>query len=720
MALDDFLSTPSGYATKDQIENLRAYSRALQTQSTEPVHHWLQGVNNMVKALSAGYFDNKADKAQMRRQDELASIISGVPDNPISGNSSDALPGSMVAPPSSGFVNPPGPPKMATLPEPSAPGELPVSSDLPPNRASAIASIESGGRYDLLGPVTRTGDRAYGKYQVMGANIPVWTQEALGRKMSPQEFLSSPEAQDAVFQHQFGKYEKQYGNPQDAASMWFTGKPYAEGRTRRDQLGTTGDAYVDRFTKALGTGPSMALSPEPQPSSAPPVIPLPRQPPDLDLGPDAVPAGSSRSPLPSGLPPVKPPGTPSPAPSGGSPMVPGGPVMSPDAAAAVKALTSPGNNVPGRVMAPLPAGLTAAQQAQMIRMGYDLKDVAALATLRQPNLQKDEYGNTWAYTPGQTPQLVHRGPGKFIEENIGNYKTQVVVNVDPATGQLVRQRIGSAPGAVAPQGTPHDVNDPFPTNGDPSAILNWQARHDAHKKGLETFEEKTVTANAAKHQKIEQMAADAQDELPQLQLLQKVVSNPQIYSGLFSEQVAQVDMAGKALGLSSGQTASLIQFAKKLGAAGSLEQIREMGQLGAVRVPEMHMIEKSNYDANNTPEANAAVVELRKRLAERRMEIADMANIYADKNGGRIDRKFDQELRNYYRGKPLVTDDELKKYDELATRKTTSVNPVAAPINSMIPPGHIEYLKTNRSNPKAVSEFDLKYGPGSAAKVLGQ
>src|SRR3974377_2340371 len=62
--------------------------------------------------------------------------------------------------------------------------------------ADAISRIESGGRYDKLGPTTETGDRAYGKCQIMGKNIPEWTRDALGRSMTPAEFLASPQAQD--------------------------------------------------------------------------------------------------------------------------------------------------------------------------------------------------------------------------------------------------------------------------------------------------------------------------------------------------------------------------------------------------------------------------------------------------------------------------------------------------------------------------------------------
>lgn len=118
--------------------------------------------------------------------------------------------------------------------------------------ASAIKSIESSGNYGALGPLTR-GDRAYGAYQVMGANIPSWTQQALGQSMSPQQFLASPAAQDAVFNKIFGGYIAKYGNPQDAASAWLTGGPLSRGANARDILGTSGSAYVEKFNSALGS-----------------------------------------------------------------------------------------------------------------------------------------------------------------------------------------------------------------------------------------------------------------------------------------------------------------------------------------------------------------------------------------------------------------------------------------------------------------------------------
>ena len=128
----------------------------------------------------------------------------------------------------------------------------------------AIASIESGGEYGARGPVTNRGDRAFGKYQVMGANIPSWTKEALGRSMTPAEFLASPEAQERVFETQFGKSVAKYGNPVDAASVWFSGRPLAKAGNASDVLGTTVPQYAQKFMAAYEGGantPAMMRSP---------------------------------------------------------------------------------------------------------------------------------------------------------------------------------------------------------------------------------------------------------------------------------------------------------------------------------------------------------------------------------------------------------------------------------------------------------------------------
>ncbi len=118
----------------------------------------------------------------------------------------------------------------------------------------AISSIESGGNYGAIGPATKDGDRAFGRYQVMGKNIPQWTQEATGTAMTPRQFLADPRAQDAVFRHQFGKYADKYG-PEGAAKAWFAGERGMNNPDAADVNGMTVQRYGEKFTDAMGAQP---------------------------------------------------------------------------------------------------------------------------------------------------------------------------------------------------------------------------------------------------------------------------------------------------------------------------------------------------------------------------------------------------------------------------------------------------------------------------------
>ncbi len=120
-----------------------------------------------------------------------------------------------------------------------------TSASTDPNKAvAAIGQYESGGNYKAIGPKTSSGDVAYGKYQVMGTNIPSWTKEALGYSMTPQQFLNDPKAQDAVANYKIGNLAKQGNSVEDIASIWFTGQPLSSGANKTDVNKTSGSKYA--------------------------------------------------------------------------------------------------------------------------------------------------------------------------------------------------------------------------------------------------------------------------------------------------------------------------------------------------------------------------------------------------------------------------------------------------------------------------------------------
>ncbi len=120
----------------------------------------------------------------------------------------------------------------------------------------ALAFVESAGSgdYSAVGPVVEKGmykgQRALGRYQVMPGNIAAWTKAAVGRSYTPEEFLASPEIQDAVAAHQLQASRNKHGTWEDAASVWFTGRPVQQAGNASDGY-MTAPAYIDKFRRGF-------------------------------------------------------------------------------------------------------------------------------------------------------------------------------------------------------------------------------------------------------------------------------------------------------------------------------------------------------------------------------------------------------------------------------------------------------------------------------------
>lgn len=138
---------------------------------------------------------------------------------------------------------------------PQRPGEstIPLDAEVS-NVLDAIAAVESrgSGDYAAVGPVVEKGaykgQRAYGRYQVMEGNIAPWTEAALGRSMSVEEFRADKNAQDAVAAHQLRMSKDKYGTWEDAASVWFSGRPMKSAGNASDGFITVPE-YISKFRR---------------------------------------------------------------------------------------------------------------------------------------------------------------------------------------------------------------------------------------------------------------------------------------------------------------------------------------------------------------------------------------------------------------------------------------------------------------------------------------
>jgi murein DD-endopeptidase MepM/ murein hydrolase activator NlpD len=120
----------------------------------------------------------------------------------------------------------------------------------------AIVGKESGGKYGAVNPHSG----ALGAGQVMPANVPSWSKQALGRPLSPAEFLASPEVQDKVIDHKLSTYLQEElaatGGDRDTAirrvaSRWYSGQADLYQNRKPQRYGAGQYPSIDAYTRDI-------------------------------------------------------------------------------------------------------------------------------------------------------------------------------------------------------------------------------------------------------------------------------------------------------------------------------------------------------------------------------------------------------------------------------------------------------------------------------------
>jgi hypothetical protein len=112
---------------------------------------------------------------------------------------------------------------------------------------NSIAKQESGNKYKAV----NSSSGALGKYQIMPANIPSWSKEALGRSITPQAFLRNPRLQERVARYKLRQYYRRYGAA-GAAKAWYGGESAARksSSTRQGSYPSI-NSYASQVTSRL-------------------------------------------------------------------------------------------------------------------------------------------------------------------------------------------------------------------------------------------------------------------------------------------------------------------------------------------------------------------------------------------------------------------------------------------------------------------------------------
>lgn len=666
----NLLSTPQGYATPDQIKSIYDYSQALlHGTGQQPVRSWEQGVSNMISALVGGNMNYEAGQRERLSQlHDAGAKVAGLEGTGAFANDQFAK-----------NNNP----------------------DAAASAARAIASQESGGQadpYKAIGPVTKTGDRAYGKYQVMGTNIPQWTKEALGRSYTPEQFLHDPQAQEAVFKTKFlNDYVPKYGYD-GAARAWFGGEGGMNNPNASDVNGQTVSGYANAFDKSFSNPTAQAItaalrggSSSPQPQAAPPSG---TQGASGGVGPANVQPVTARS--------AAPPYYPEPDGSAGKPYI--NPAL-------IHSLTNYNEQNLTDVMASqwLPANEREEAFHQTMMQGQPVAipymGGAVLINRRNPSAQQFIPNVTW-----QTKKIgditvpfaaIPDGRGGIYEAPVGH----------PGAGAMQGAGAPTAAPTVAPQAAPAQPPAPIQANaqspsaaptGSANATANgpvqvaslnptagvkeaaeeegkgggvtpaamgapptppanapltqlsanddalksfvgpeaWQAYQQMKnyniQQGLNEEAGKKQTDLAfKKYDTLSTQAMAARKLIPNLELAQALVNDPRFHGGILAGP--QDVVARLKAGLLGDQNANAPNEAfDKLMSGAVLDTMRTaLGGLGQVRMAEIQLLQRANANRYNTPASNRAVIDISLRAMQQLDRLDGMAQQYV--SGGEVD-----------------------------------------------------------------------------------
>lgn len=144
---------------------------------------------------------------------------------------------------------------------------------------------------------------------------------------------------------------------------------------------------------------------------------------------------------------------------------------------------------------------------------------------------------------------------------------------------------------------------------------------------------------------IQKEAQTAQRALNSLSVMEQVMGNEGFYSGAAADQVKRVKQFGVALGFD----ASGVQDMETFNAMSKQAALDVMGgSLGTgFSNADRDFVIDQVPNLGNTPEGNRQLIQIQRKLAQRKQQIAQLARDYAERNGGRIDPGFDDYLAQW-------------------------------------------------------------------------
>jgi hypothetical protein len=183
--------------------------------------------------------------------------------------------------------------------------------------------------------------------------------------------------------------------------------------------------------------------------------------------------------------------------------------------------------------------------------------------------------------------------------------------------------------------------------------------------GAKETAKQDANLNAKKYEAIVENGTKAQNEIPQLQLLQEQMNNdPNFFSGSGEKYNLLYKRLKSAVGIDPDAPVPQ-ELLRKVTASNVLSSLGALKGLGPIRVAEMNMAKEAAASPDNSIPANKMLVEISKRTHQRNAEIADMAQAYKEANVS-LDTGFDKKVSQFYKDRPMFSDAEIKDWHKVS------------------------------------------------------
>jgi hypothetical protein len=162
-------------------------------------------------------------------------------------------------------------------------------------------------------------------------------------------------------------------------------------------------------------------------------------------------------------------------------------------------------------------------------------------------------------------------------------------------------------------------------------------------------------ADAAAFQGLNAGAQEAQSALTSLSVMEQAMQDPNFYSGPLAGANLAIKRGFVALGGDPEQATSMEAFAAQ---AANAALATMGGSLGSgFSNADRDFVTSQVPSLTNSPQGNAALIDINKRLAQRKIEIAQRARQYAAAHNGQFDQAgFLTELEAWAEANPLFAD----------------------------------------------------------------